>query len=89
MTDKSNEEKTLIGKVANYFNRLNVVAIELTGPLKVGDTISIEGATTSFKQTVESMQVQNKSIEEAAAGDEIGIKVEEKAREGDKVYIIT
>lgn len=88
MDDGGNKDKLLIGKVANYFSRLNVAAIELTESLKVGDTISIEGATTNFEQTVESMQIQNESIEEASAGDQIGIKVEDKAREGDRVYLI-
>jgi hypothetical protein len=34
------------------------------------------------------MQIQNESIEEANTGDEIGIKVEDKVREGDRVYLI-
>ncbi len=88
MDDGGNKDKLLIGKVANYFSRLNVAAFELTESLKVGDTISIEGATTNFEQTVESMQIQNESIEEASAGDQIGIKVEDKVREGDRVYLI-
>ncbi len=88
MDDGGNKDKLLIGKVANYFSRLNVAAIKLTESLRVGDTISIEGATTNFEQTVESMQIQNESIEEANAGDEIGIKVGDKVREGDRVYLI-
>ncbi len=88
MDDGGNKDKLLIGKVGNYFSRLNVAAIELTESLRVGDTISIEGATTNFEQTVESMQIQNESIEEANTGDEIGIKVEDKVREGDRVYLI-
>ncbi len=88
MDDGGNKDKLLIGKVGNYFSRLNVAAIKLTESLRVGDTISIEGATTNFEQTVESMQIQNESIEEANAGDEIGIKVGDKVREGDRVYLI-
>ncbi len=88
MIDRIDGEKILVGKVANYFSRLNVAAIELIGALNVGDTISIEGSTTNFEQTVESMQVQNQTIEKAAPGDQIGIKVAEKAREGDRIYVL-
>jgi len=46
----------------------------------------IKGATTDFEQTVNSMEIDRQKIEEANAGDAIGIKVIEKVREGDKVY---
>ncbi len=88
MTDDQMKEKQLIGEVTHFFGKISVAAIKLTEPLKVGDTISIEGATTNFTQTVESMQVQNENISEARAGDEIGIKIKDKAREGDRIYLI-
>jgi hypothetical protein len=34
------------------------------------------------------MQIEHKSVTEAKKGDSVGIKVSEKAREGDKVYKI-
>jgi putative protease len=79
-------EKKLIGEVDHYYSNINVVVIELTDSLKVGDEISIEGETTNFTQKVESMQIQHESIKEAKAGDAIGLKIKEKAREGDSVY---
>jgi hypothetical protein len=32
------------------------------------------------------MEVDNQSVEEAKAGDMVGIKVQERVRENDKVY---
>ncbi|MBW2092825.1 MAG: translation elongation factor-like protein [Deltaproteobacteria bacterium] len=87
MTDEQAREKKLIGEVTHFFGKISVAAIKLTEPLKVGDTISIEGATTNFTQTVQSMQIQNKNIDEAQAGDEVGIRIEDKAREGDRVFL--
>ncbi len=75
-----------IGKVFKYFDKPMVAAIELTDSLKVGDTIHIKGATTDFEQNIDSMQVEGNSIEEAKAGDSIGIKVSERVRPNDKVY---
>ena len=81
-------EKKEIGEVTHYFSKIGVAVIKLNDTLKIGDKISIEGATTNFEQTVESMQINKENIEEAKAGQEIRLKVNERAREGDKVYKI-
>ena len=75
-----------IGMVAHYFSNIHVAGIELSDELAVGDTILITGATTHFQQKVESMQLDKASIEKGEPGQLIGIKVQEKARPGDKVY---
>jgi len=54
----------------------------------VGDEISIEGATTNFRQKVTSMEIEHKKVDVAKAGQSIGLKVEERVREGDIVYKI-
>jgi len=82
-------EKKLIGKITHYFGNLGVGVIDLVDSLKVGDKISIEGATTNFQQEVKSMQIDRKDIEEAKKGDDIGIKLDDKVREGDQVFKIT
>jgi len=60
--------------------------IELEKPLKVGDTIAVKGPTTDFEQKVDSMQIEHKNVEEAEAGQSIGLKVAERVRETDVVY---
>ena len=75
-----------IGKVTHYFTKIGVAVIELSGDLKVGDEIHIKGATSDFKQKIDSMQIEHENIEEAKAGQSIGLKVKEHAREHDKVY---
>lgn len=77
-----------IGTVTDYFAHVDVAALKLTFDLRVGDRIKIMGHTTNFEQEVESMQISNKSVEEAKAGDEIGIKVDYRVRKHDKVYLI-
>jgi len=84
----ANEEEKLIGKVTHYFGKIGVAVIELDDTLKVGDEIRIVGGETDFTQTVESMEMEHKKIEEARAGDSIGLKVSQKVREGYKVYKI-
>ncbi|MFW9908534.1 MAG: translation elongation factor-like protein [Candidatus Thorarchaeota archaeon] len=81
-------DKKQIGVVTRYFGKIGVAAIKLSHPLKVGQTISIEGGTTSFEQKVASMQVNRKDIAEAGPGQEIAIKVADRVRENDKVFAI-
>jgi translation elongation factor EF-1alpha len=77
-----------IGKVAHYFTKIEVAVIDLTAPLSVGDRITIKGATTDFEQTVDSMQIEHENVETAKAGDSIGLRVDNRVREGDVVYKI-
>ena len=78
-----------IGHVSNFFARPVVAGIDLTAPLKVGDNIHIKGSTTDLQLTVNSMQINNVNVQEAKAGDSIGIKVSERVRPGDRVYKVT
>jgi len=78
-----------IGKVSDFFAQPVVAGIELTGPLKLGDTIRIKGHTTDIEFTVDSMQINNVNVTEAKTEDSIGIKVSERVRRGDRVYKIT
>ncbi|MDH5781950.1 MAG: translation elongation factor-like protein [Dehalococcoidia bacterium] len=78
-----------IGKVSDFFARPVVAGIELTRTLKVGDKIHIKGHTTDMELTVDSMQINNVDVQEAKAGDSVGIKVAERVRRGDRVYKVT
>lgn len=75
-----------IGKISHYYTNIGVGVIELTGTLKVGDTIHIKGATSDFTQKVDSMQIEHENVETAKKGQAIGLKVDEHVREGDVVY---
>ncbi len=79
----------VIGKVSDFFAHPVVAGIELTGTLKVGDTIHIKGHTSDMEYTVNSMQIDNANVNEAKAGDSIGVKVSERVRRGDIVYKVT
>jgi len=82
------EQKTLVGKVVHFYPRISVAVVHLTQPLLVGDRVLVEGRITRFEQTVESMQIQHVNVQRAEAGQLIGLKVIERAREGDSVYKI-
>ena len=78
-----------IGKISDFFARPVVAGIEMSGSVKVGDTIHIKGHTTDMEFVVDSMQIDNANVTEAKAGDSVGIKVEDRVRRGDTVYKVT
>lgn len=82
-------EKTPVGKISHFFPKISVAVVEVTAPLKVGDKIEIGGKTEPFEQTVNSMQIEHKNIDEAKAGDSVGMKVDKPVKAGDDVFKIT
>jgi hypothetical protein len=81
-------EKKQIGIITRYFHKIGVAAIMLDDTLNVGSIISIEGATTDLEMTVHSMQMDRVDIESGSKGQEIAIKVADRVREKDVVYLI-
>ncbi|TET52199.1 MAG: translation elongation factor-like protein [Anaerolineales bacterium] len=79
----------LVGKVTHWFGNINVAGIGLTGRLAAGDRIHVLGHTTDFETDVTSMQIDRKEVPEAGAGDDIGVKLDSRARAGDSVYKVT
>ncbi|MBO8182882.1 MAG: translation elongation factor-like protein [Archaeoglobus sp.] len=77
-----------VGTVTHYFSKVGVAAVVLTKTLKKGDKIRIKGATTDFEQVVESMEIDRKPVDVAMPGDMVGIKVKERVRKKDKVYLV-
>lgn len=77
-----------VGKVTHYYTHIGVASVKLSDKLKTGDMIHIVGHTSDFTQKVDSIQIEHESVLEANAGQEIGIKVIEHAREHDTVYKI-
>lgn len=78
-----------IGKITHYYGHLSVAIIELSDLLKVGENIHIKGHSEDFTQTVDSIQIEHTTVNEAKSGDSVGIKVTNKVHPHDKVFKIT
>ena len=78
-----------IGVIDHYYDRIGVAVIKLEeDSLAVGDKIKIkdrQGADL-FEQEVESMQIEGKDVKEVKKGDDFGMKVDGKVKEGYEVY---
>ncbi|MBI2355774.1 MAG: translation elongation factor-like protein [Candidatus Doudnabacteria bacterium] len=80
------EEKP-IGKVVHYYDKAMVAIIELTAPLKVGQTIHFKGGEDDVTQVVNQMQFDRADIQEGVAGQRVGVKVDQKVRDTDQVFL--
>jgi putative protease len=78
-----------IGEVTHYFGHIPAAIVKLAKALKKGDRVHFKGHTTDFEQEVSSMQVDHKDIDKAKKGDEVGIQVTDRVREGDEVFLVT
>jgi len=84
------QSKVYIGKVTNYFTKLQVAEIKLeSGYLASGDRIYIQGPTTGvIEMTIPEIRVDLKPVEKAKKGDVCSVPVQEFLRRADKIYKI-
>ncbi len=83
----ANEEA--LGTVTHYYSHLGVAIVQINkGVLKTGDQVHIKGHTTDITQKVESMEYEHQHIDQANAGQSVGIKVIDHAREHDILYLV-
>jgi putative protease len=82
------KRKLYIGKITNYFRKLNVAEIKLeNGDLKKGDTLLIIGPTTGvIEYIVDEIRVDLKVAEKGLKGELCSIQTPDLLRRSDKVF---
>ena len=81
----------LVGKVSHYYDELAVVIIELCDELKIGDTVGYALPTGFVQESVTSLQVDQKPVSEAHAGQSVGHKTlrpRTELKDGLPVYVV-
>lgn len=88
---QSTQKKTYVGKVTNYFTKLQVAEVLLeAGEIQVGDKVVIMGPTTGVIETeINEIRLDLKAIEKAEKGSICSIPVNAFLRRSDKIYLIT
>lgn len=81
-------EPRAIGTVIHYWTRLGVAGVELSDSLELDDWVRFRGATTDFQQRVTSMQINHRFVNQAHAGQQIGILVADRVRAGDTLLLL-
>ena len=87
--EEPSQHEEAIGTVSHYYSHLGVAIVQINkGKLKTGDTIHIKGHSADFTQAVESMEYEHQHIDQAEAGQNIGLRVKDHTREHDIVYLV-
>ena len=76
-----------VGVITHYYDKIGVGIIKLDEDIKVGDRVKFQGHKTDFEQEVAQLQFDHKDIPERKKGQEVGIKLSDKVRDGDSVYL--
>ena len=76
----------LVGKITHWYDKIGVAVVDLKAPLKVGDIIKVRKGQEEFEDSVVSMQIDHKEVSSAKKGDEVAIKLAQKAKEGAEIY---
>ena len=76
-----------VGTVTHYFGKIGVAILKLDESLKVGDVLKFQGHGADFDQSVSSMQVDHAEVTEAKSGSQVGMKVDQPAKEGTEVFM--
>lgn len=87
--NSATKKKTYIGRVTNYFSKLQVAEIQVeAAPIKVGTHLMIIGPTTGVIEfDIPEIRVDCQSADEAVQGTACSIPCTEKVRRADKVFI--
>lgn len=88
---RATKTKVYLGKVLNFFSKINVAEIKLetAEELNVGDEILITGTTTgALQQTIDEIREDLKPVQKVVQGSLFSIKTNDIVRRGDKLYKI-
>lgn len=87
---KATKKKSYVGFVKNYYDKRKVAAIQIeTGEINVKCEMIIIGATTGLvKFRATEIWLGTNKISKAIKGKLITIKISEKVRQNDKVYVL-
>ena len=86
-TPRAKKVQKPVGQVTHFFGGIKVAIIKCKIPFTRGAHLRYKGATTDFADTAVSMQYNHVSVVRAKKGQQIGVKVKKRVREGDLVYL--
>ncbi|MEE0520266.1 MAG: peptidase U32 family protein [Bacteroidaceae bacterium] len=87
---KATEKKVYVGKCMKYFSKIGVAEFLIENAcIHVGDKILVTGPTTgALMQPCEEIRFDLQPVEVATKGQHVSIKVSERVRPNDKLYLL-
>jgi putative protease len=86
---KATKKKTYVGYIKNFYKKVKAAEIKLeANNIKINDNILIIGPTTGVIEfKIKSMEINNKPTKQGKKGQSVAIKLNQLARENDKVFL--
>jgi len=78
-----------VGVVTHWYGRVSAAVVRLSHPIHRGDTIHVRGPLTDLVQQVESLALGGATVNEGLPGQELGVQLGARARQGDRVYRVS
>lgn len=87
---QASKRKVYLAKGVNYFSNLGVAEFYMeSGELSVGNEILITGPSTGVLElTIDEIRVDLKPVQKTIKGEAFSIKVPEKVRRADRLYVV-
>ena len=76
-----------VGKVTHWYDKISVAVVKLGKGLKVGDSIKVKHGDSEFGDEVSSIQLNHEAIKSGKKGDEVAIKLSQKASVGSEIHL--
>ncbi len=86
---KATRMKQFVGIVVNYYAKVKVAEIKVQShEFEQGDELMFQGPTTGVvNHVVDSIQIEHKTIQHAPQGSHVAVKVPQRLRVNDKVFV--
>ena len=86
---QATQKKFLIGKVVHYYDKINIAHLDIEEIIKFGDELIITGSTTGIVEFIVGEVFKNgELVEGEVKGKDVSVKVPEKVRKNDRVWLI-
>ena len=76
-----------IGKITHWYDKISVAVVKLDKALQIGDKIKIKHGDQEFEDTVTSMELDHQPVQSGKKGQEIAIKLAQKAGENSEIFL--
>lgn len=80
------EKETPIGRVTHYYGKINVAIVHFDKDISLGSHVHFLGHNTDLAEPVASLELNHHQVAAARRGEEVGVKVAARVREGDLVF---
>lgn len=82
--------KPIVAKITHYYAKSGIACAKTEFPVRKNERILINGKTTRFEQSIESLRLDNgQDVEECDKGEIITFPVKERVRPNDKVLLLS